>query len=113
MTKNNHPKQVDASAAVDVGEDTGKWIKGLRCPACNSNGTIFVASGDYLTCSLDKCPNRNYADALKARESAIREEGSLNALHVKAQRIRIIELEGQLEAVQKAARVFKQLAEEE
>lgn len=28
-----------------------------RCPACGSDGTLFVADGDYITCSLDKCPD--------------------------------------------------------
>ena len=34
----------------------GNWVAGY-CPACNSNGTMFVGSGGYITCSLIKCPN--------------------------------------------------------
>jgi hypothetical protein len=42
------------------------WLEGLHCPACNSKNTLFVAAGNYVTCSLDKCPNPDYADALAA-----------------------------------------------
>lgn len=39
-----------------------------RCPACGSDGTLFVASGDHITCSLDKCPNPTFvADLLDHR----------------------------------------------
>jgi hypothetical protein len=45
----------------------GNWVKGY-CPACNSRGTMFVASGGYLTCSLDVCPNPTLlADLLEKR----------------------------------------------
>lgn len=44
------------------------FIEGLRCPACSSMGTIFVANGNYLTCSLDTCPNPDYAEAAAAAQ---------------------------------------------
>lgn len=28
-----------------------------RCPACGSTGTLFVADGGHVTCSLDRCPD--------------------------------------------------------
>lgn len=27
------------------------------CPACGSRGSLFVAQGGHITCSLDRCPD--------------------------------------------------------
>ena len=40
-----------------------RFIPDLKCPACNWK-SIFVASGNYLTCSQYDCPNPDYTDAL-------------------------------------------------
>lgn len=32
-----------------------------RCPACGSNGTLFLGSGGYVTCSVSYCPNPSAA----------------------------------------------------
>ncbi len=42
-----------------------------RCPACGSDGTLFVASGDYITCSLDKCPNPSLVSDWLGREDGV------------------------------------------
>ena len=34
----------------------GNAVTGV-CPACGSAGTLFVAVGGYITCSLDVCPD--------------------------------------------------------
>jgi hypothetical protein len=47
------------------GGDELRWITDLRCPACNSSSTLFVGNGGYITCSLNTCPDPDYADALK------------------------------------------------
>lgn len=41
-------------------------IKGINCPACG-NETLFVANGNYITCSWHVCPNPSpdYADAIQ------------------------------------------------
>lgn len=44
-------------------EQAHPFIKDLKCPACGMTGTIFVASGNYLTCSTDTCPNSDFAEA--------------------------------------------------
>lgn len=42
-----------------------RWIEG-RCPACGSYGTLFVAEGGHVTCSLVNCANPTaVADALE------------------------------------------------
>lgn len=37
-------------------EGWGQKVAG-RCPACGSSGTLFVAAGQHVTCSLSKCPD--------------------------------------------------------
>ena len=62
-----------------------RFIPDLKCPACNWK-SIFVASGNYLTCSQYDCPNPDYTDALaksmisrKAVEEALNKD--FNAEH--------------------------------
>lgn len=38
------------------GEKWGNRVTG-RCPACGSDGSLFVAYGGYITCRLDVCSN--------------------------------------------------------
>lgn len=39
-----------------------------RCPACGSDGTLFLGSGGYVTCSVGDCPNPGAAYDLLAGE---------------------------------------------
>ena len=45
-----------AAVTATPARDWGNRVHG-RCPACGSNGSLFVAVGGHVTCSLDKCPN--------------------------------------------------------
>lgn len=38
---------------------SGEWGNRVtgRCFACGRDGTLFVAFGGHITCSLDVCPN--------------------------------------------------------
>jgi hypothetical protein len=52
-----------------VMSDTRARVAG-RCPACGCDGTLFVANGGYITCSLDKCPDPTLvADVLSPQSS--------------------------------------------
>lgn len=47
-------------------EDEIQWIFGLQCPSCKMETSLFLGTADYITCSYEKCPNPDYADALAA-----------------------------------------------
>ena len=55
-----------AAVTATPARDWGNRVHG-RCPACGSNGSLIVAVGGHVTCSLDKCPNpTSVADLLEA-----------------------------------------------
>lgn len=60
------------------------WVKNILCPACGHYGTIFLAAENYLTCSVDTCPNPDYAEALEAKIEAEKKiaakQGGIDAL---------------------------------
>ena len=41
-------------------------INGLDCPACG-HPTLILGDGGYVTCSLEGCPNPDYAEAVEAK----------------------------------------------
>jgi hypothetical protein len=56
----------------------GNWVKGY-CPACGSKGTMFVASGQYITCSLDVCPNPTLLAGLLEKRDELRQAAEAGA----------------------------------
>lgn len=51
-----------------------KWIKGVKCPACNVE-SLFVGSGGYITCSRLDCPNPDYAEAFTQKLNEAYDKG--------------------------------------
>lgn len=56
------------------------WVAG-RCPGCNSDGTLFVASGGYITCSMGGCPNPGAVSELL--DGASEDRFDMNSDHMK------------------------------
>lgn len=54
-------------------------ITDLRCPACNGK-SLFVASGNYITCGFLECPNPDYADAVAKQVDAADTAGRIDEL---------------------------------
>ena len=50
-------------------EERLPFITDLQCPACESTGSLFVAKGGYVTCSVSDCPNPDYVEALEQRDA--------------------------------------------
>lgn len=55
------PDQLEETERRNLKND--RFIPDLKCPACGWK-SVFVASGNYLTCSRFDCPNPDYTDAL-------------------------------------------------
>lgn len=63
----------------------GNTVSG-RCPACKSNGTLFVAVGGHITCSLDVCPNPTIvADVLLGERASFDEPTSRSVSEVQVE----------------------------
>lgn len=50
-------------------------VNGLDCPACG-HPTLILGNGGYITCSLEGCPNPDYAEALEAHAQAEKERAA-------------------------------------
>jgi hypothetical protein len=57
-------EQVDRAALQPI-----PMVNGLDCPACG-HPTLILGEGGYVTCSLEGCPNPDYAEALEAHTVA-------------------------------------------
>lgn len=44
-------------------------VNGLDCPACG-HPTLILGNGGYVTCSLEGCPNPDYAEAVDQKVDA-------------------------------------------
>lgn len=59
---NSNPQQAEELQPIPM-------INGLDCPACG-HPTLILGNGGYVTCSLEGCPNPDYAEANEAKLEA-------------------------------------------